>query len=637
MPIFSLSPSVEVQERDLTLIVPAVATSIGGFCGVAAWGPVNEVSIVDSEKTLVDVFGRPDNETFTDFFTAANFLSYSNHLKFVRVVGSAARNAHAGGASAPLVENFVDYETKVDSFTNTKFIAKYPGVLGNAIKVSIADSASFIDWEYRDLFGSSVSVNKVAATTDESAVLVFSGVNTTANLAAGMVVTGVGIPSGTKIASVDSTTQVTLTAPATATGAAVNVVFTAYTGAPGTSAFVGAKGGANDEVHVVVVDATGAWTGEAGTVLERYVGLSKAFDARDYTGAVSYYADALNRNSRYVWFGGTHEVVGWGGSSSSTFASLPAAVSVSLSGGVSDNSSGVTPATKINGYSAFARAEEVDVSLIIGPGMDSAEDQEAVCEYIIGNIVDVRKDSIALLSPPRDAVVSNRGNELQAVLNFRARLPSSSYAVLDSGWKMQYDRYNDQMRWVPLCGDIAGLCAFTDKVSDPWYSPAGFNRGFIKNVIKLAYNPGSKAERDTLYVNGVNPVTSMPGEGTVLYGDKTLQAKPSAFDRINVRRLFIVLEKAISTAAKYQLFEFNDAFTRARFTSMITPYLRDVQGRRGVTDFRVKCDETNNTPEIIDSNGFVADIYIKPARVINYITLSFVASPTGVNFEEISQ
>ncbi len=636
MPIFSLSPSVEVKEQDLTLIVPAVATSIGGFSGVGVWGPVNEVVAVDSEKTLVDIFGRPDNETVTDFLTAANFLSYSNHLKFVRVAGAGARNAHFGGSSAPVIENLVDYDSKVDGLTDVEFIAKYPGVLGNSIKVSFADSATFVDWEYRDLFGSSVSINKVATTTTASAVLTFSGANTAANLVVGMAVTGVGIPAGAKIVSVDSATQVTISADATATGASVSLVFTSYTGVPGTSAYTASKGGSNDEIHLVVIDALGAWTGEAGTVLERYVGLSKAHDARDYTGATSYYADVLNRNSRYVWFGGTHKVVGWGASSASTFASLVAAYSETLADGVSDNDTGITPAVRLAGYSAFVRSEEVDVNLIIGPGCATAEEQEVVCEYIIGNIVEVRKDCIALLSPPRDAVVSNRGNELQAILNFRARLNSSSYAVLDSGWKMQYDRYNDQMRWVPLSGDIAGLCAFTDRVSDPWYSPAGFNRGFIKNVIKLAYNPGSKAERDTLYVNGVNPVTSMPGEGTVLYGDKTLQAKPSAFDRINVRRLFIVLEKAIATAAKYQLFEFNDSFTRARFTSMVAPYLRDVQGRRGVTDFRVKCDESNNTPEIIDSNGFVADIYIKPARVINFIQLNFVATPTGVNFEEIA-
>jgi len=636
MPIFSLSPSVEVKESDLTLIVPAIATSIGAFSGAFQWGPVRDIVTVDSEKTLVDIFGRPDNEVATDFLTAANFLSYSNNLKVVRVVGDAARNAWAGGTDETLIENFVDYEMKVSAFADSEFIAKYPGALGNSIKISMADSDTYENWEYRHLFGSAVTVNKVAGVTESSAVVSFTLPQTTANLAVGMGVVGVGVPAGTKILSIDSTSQVTLTAPATASGSAVSLVFTSYTGVPGTSAYAASKTGSNDEVHIVVIDANGAWTGQAGTVLERFVGLSKAFDARDYAGAASYYVDVLNRASRYVWAGAKHLDPSWGGAASSNFASLATPYTATFAGGVSDNDTGITPAVRINGYSAFIRAEEVDVNLVFAPGCRTESEQEAVCDYIIDNIGNVRKDCIVLVSPPMDAVVNNRGNELQAILNFRATLTSSSFAVLDSGWKMQYDRYNDQMRWVPLSGDIAGLCAYTDQVSDPWFSPAGFNRGFIKNSIKLAYNPGSKAERDTLYVNGVNPVTSMPGEGTVLFGDKTLQAKPSAFDRINVRRLFIVLEKAIATAAKYQLFEFNDSFTRSRFVSMVVPYLRDVQGRRGVTDFRVVCDASNNTGEVIDSNGFVADIYIKPARSINFIQLNFVATPTGVNFEEIA-
>ena len=635
MPIFSLSPSVEVKESDLTLIVPAVATSIGGFSGVFQWGPVEEVTIVDSEKTLADIFSVPDADTARDFLTAANFLSYSNHLKLVRVVGSTAKNAYSGGAVAPLIKNYEDYLGKVSGLTTVNWIAKYPGALGNSLKVSFADAGSFEDWDYRSLFGSAVTVNKTGATTSGDATVT---VASTANLAVGMTVTGTGVPAATKILSITNATTFELSANATATGASVALVFTSYTGAPGTSSYVASKGGSNDEIHLVVIDEDGLWSGQAGTVLERYVGLSKSNVAKDFSGATSYYADVLNRNSRYVWFGGTHPTGGtnWGGAATVTFANLSAAVSVSLSGGVSDNGDTVTPANRIAGYTPFIRAEEVDVNFIIAPGLETQADQEVICDYITENIANVRKDCVSFISPPMDAVVNNKGNELQSILNFRGVLNSSSYAVLDSGWKMQYNRYNDQMVWVPLSADIAGLCAHTDQVADPWFSPAGFNRGFIKNVIKLAYNPGSKAERDTLYVNNVNPVTSMPGEGVVLFGDKTMQKKPSAFDRINVRRLFIVLEKAISTAAKYQLFEFNDTFTRNRFVGMTEPYLREVKGRRGVTDFRVVCDASNNTPEIIDSNGFVADIYIKPARSINFIQLSFIATPTGVNFEEIA-
>lgn len=635
MPIFSLSPSVEVKESDLTLIVPAVATSIGGFSGVFQWGPVEEVTIVDSEKTLADIFSVPDADTARDFLTAANFLSYSNHLKLVRVVGSTAKNAYSGGAVAPLIKNYEDYLGKVSGLTTVNWIAKYPGALGNSLKVSFADAGSFEAWDYRSLFGSAVTVNKTGATTNADATVT---VASTANLVVGMSVTGTGIPAAAKILSITNATTFELSANATATGASVALVFTSYTGAPGTSSYVESKGGSNDEIHLVVIDEDGLWSGQAGTVLERYVGLSKSNVAKDFSGATSYYADVLNRNSRYVWFGGTHPTGGtnWGGAATVTFANLSAAVSVSLSGGVSDNGDTVTPANRIAGYTPFIRAEEVDVNFIIAPGLETQADQEVICDYIIENIANVRKDCVSFISPPMDAVVNNKGNELQAILNFRGVLNASSYAVLDSGWKMQYNRYNDQMVWVPLSADIAGLCAHTDQVADPWYSPAGFNRGFVKNVIKLAYNPGSKAERDTLYVNNVNPVTSMPGEGVVLFGDKTMQKKPSAFDRINVRRLFIVLEKAISTAAKYQLFEFNDTFTRNRFVGMTEPYLREVKGRRGVTDFRVVCDASNNTPEIIDSNGFVADIYIKPARSINFIQLNFIATPTGVSFEEIA-
>lgn len=636
MAIFSLSPSVEIREIDLTLIVPAVATSIGAFAGVFKWGPVNEATIVDSEKTLVSIFGEPDADTATDFLTAASFLAYSNNLRLVRVVGDSAVNAYNGGSTAPVIENSVDYESKVTNLTGVKFVAKYPGALGNSIRVSFADSATFESWAYRSLFGSSVTLNKTAGTTDASAIVTFTAPQSTANLVVGMSVTGVGIPLGAKILTVDSATQITLTANATATAASVALTFTSYTGVPGTSSYVASKGGSKDELHLVVIDELGLWTGTAGTVLERYVGLSKAFNAKDFAGAASYYADVLNRNSKYVWFGGTHEVVGWGGDASSNFSTLSAPVSVALTGGVSDNVTGVTVGKRMAGYEVFSKAESIDVSLVIVAGLDGQDDQQVLSSYVIENVVNVRKDCIALISPPRNAVVNNKGNELQAILNFRNVLTSSSYAVLDSGWKLMYDRYNDQMRWVPLAGDIAGLCAFTDNVADPWYSPAGLNRGFIKNVIKLAYNPGAKAERDTLYVNGVNPVTSQVGEGVILFGDKTLQAKPSAFDRINVRRLFIVLEKAIATAAKYQMFEFNDTFTRGRFVGMVEPFLRDVQGRRGVTGFKVVCDTTNNTPEIIDTNGFIADIYIKPARSINFIQLNFVATPTGVAFDEIS-
>ena len=289
----------------------------------------------------------------------------------------------------------------------------------------------------------------------------------------------------------------------------------------------------------------------------------------------------------------------------------------------------ITTANVVSAYAQFANADSVDISLIIsGPA------NQAIATSLISNIAEVRKDCLVFLSPERSDVVNNPGNEVTDSLAYRDSLTSTSFAVMDSGWKYQYDKYNDTYRYVPLNGDIAGLCARTDLERDPWYSPGGLNRGVIKNVIKLAYNP-TKTNRDDLYVKGINPVVSFQGEGTVLFGDKTMLSKPSAFDRINVRRLFVVLEKSIARAARFSLFEFNDQFTRAQFVALVEPFLRDVQGRRGITDFRVVCDETNNTGEVIDRNEFVGDIYIKPARSINFIQLNFVAVRTGVSFDEV--
>ena len=320
-----------------------------------------------------------------------------------------------------------------------------------------------------------------------------------------------------------------------------------------------------------------------------------------------------------------------GGLASATYTNTSdLAQTDSLNGGRDGASS--SNAEKIIGYDMFKSPEDVDVSLVLGSDADST-----IAIHLINNIAEVRKDCIAVLSPERADVVNNAsytGAEMDDVIAFRDALPSSSYATLDSGWKYQFDKYNDLYRFVPLNGDVAGLMVRTDNTRDPWYSPAGFNRGNIKNVVKLPYNP-LKAQRDQLYKKGINPIVTFPGQGTVMFGDKTLLAKPSAFDRINVRRLFIVLEKAISTASKFTLFEFNDDFTRAQFRNMVEPFLRDVQGRRGIFDFRVVCDESNNTGEVIDRNEFIGDIYVKPARSINFIQLNFVAVRTGVEFEEV--
>lgn len=431
-----------------------------------------------------------------------------------------------------------------------EFAARYPGVLGNSLKVSIADSATFANWQYSNQFDA----------------------------------------------------------------------------APSTSAYVAGKGGSNDEMHVIVIDAGSEITGTAGTVLEKFSFLSKASDSKNSDASTNYYKDVINSQSKYVWWMNHPTNSNWGNTSTSTFTSLSGAIDDRLVGGVDGNE--LSSGNVLAGYQIFSNDELYDVSLIpMGPSTDIA-----TVNSVIG-IAETRRDCMVFASPPYVSVV-NTTDQASRITTHRDSLTSSSFAVLDSGWKYQYDRYNDRYRYVPLNGDTAGLAARTDFVADPWFSPAGYNRGVLKNVVKLAYSP-SKTDRDTLYKKGVNPIVTFPGQGTLLFGDKTLLSRPSAFDRINVRRLFIVLEKAIATAAKFQLFEFNDAFTRAQFRNLVEPFLRDVQGRRGITDFRVICDETNNTGEVIDRNEFVADIYIKPARSINFIQLNFVATRSGVSFEEV--
>jgi phage tail sheath protein FI len=553
---FQLSAGVNVSEVDLTTVIPSVATSIGAFAGPFAWGPANEVITISDEVRLASTFGKPNNINYPYWFSAANFLAYTNNLKIVRAVNTAqTRNATAN--TAVLIENEDVYDAVYasgSSNTYGTFAARYAGALGNSIEVSVADSNTFSSWAYANQF----------------------------------------------------------------------------TEAPGTSSYTASQGGSNDELHVIVIDEDGVITGTQGSILEKYSFVSKASDAKDDSGNSNYYPNVIGAQSQYIYWMDHPFAEGanatWGSTASGTgFANLTSNVTASLSGG---DDGTISTANVVTAYDSFDSAESVDIALVIsGPANATiATDLISMCES--------RKDCLVFLSPERSDVVNNPGDEVTDTVAYRNTLTSSSYAVLDGNWKYQYDKYNDVYRWVPLNGDIAGLCARTDLERDPWFSPGGLNRGIIKNVIKLAYNP-TKTNRDDLYVKGINPVVSFQGEGTVLFGDKTMLSKPSAFDRINVRRLFIVLEKAISRAARFSLFEFNDQFTRAQFVALVEPFLRDVQGRRGITDFRVVCDETNNTGEVIDRNEFVGDIYIKPARSINFIQLNFVAVRTGVSFDEV--
>lgn len=517
---FQLSPGINTSEIDLTTVVPAVSTTTGAIAGVFAWGPVNEPILVSSEVDLVNRFGKPvvgfNSETF---FTAADFLAYGNALYVVR--------ANTGVEAAP---------TSGSSGALVGFSAKYPGVLGNSIKILMATNATFL------------SSNTILQ------------------------------------ASVSS-------APA------------------------------NGDAHIVIVDTTGAFTGGiANAVLEVFEDVSLTSGAKKPDGTNNYFADVVNTKSKYVKL-----------TAPSTTPLSSAIDSACINGTNGDGENAIAVATLQTAYDYFANPEEIDVSLIM-QGVARGTNDVQLANYII-TLVEARKDAMLFVSPARADVV-DAANKVTNVTGFSTALTPSSYTIVDSGYKYRYDRYNDIYIYTPLNGDIAGLCARTDDVRDPWYSPAGYNRGGIKNVIKLAYNP-VKADRDALYKAAVNPVITQPGQGTVLFGDKTHLLKPSAFDRINVRRLFIVLEKAITRASTSALFEFNDEFTRAQFKNIIEPFLRDVQGRRGIYDFRVVCDETNNTAEVIDRNEFVGDIYVKPARAINFIQLNFVAVRSGVEFEEI--
>ena len=561
---FQISPGVNVSEVDLTTVVPSVLTTAGAFAGNFQWGPVNKRIQISSEIDLVNRFYQPNSNTATSFFTAASFLSYGNNLSVVRAVGANSKNASANELSGGYVQ----------IANEDVFQASY--------LISTGGSASGpIFARYPGTLGNS---------------LVIGLIDSTGNFATWNV-NNVGVSSY-------------------------------FNGAPGTSSEALLAGATNDEMHVIVLDGLGLFTGTKNTVLEVFPYLSKASDSTDPLGNSNFYKNVLFNRSKYIYAVDLHPTyANWGSNYANTAFTTAGVLSWQLTGGSDANPSDANLQTA---YGLFSNADEVDISLVI-----SGDASVATQQYVIDNIANARKDCLAFISPPSANVVNQAGNETTNITSWNTALGrSTSYAVADSGWKYMFDKYNNVYRWVPLNGDIAGLCVNTDNVRDPWFSPAGFNRGNLKNVVKLAWNP-NKTQRDTLYAQGVNPVGTFPGNGTVLYGDKTLQTKPSAFDRINVRRLFIVLEKSIAQAAKYSLFEFNDETTRAQFVGLVTPFLRDIQGRRGIYDFKVVCDTTNNTPQVIDSNQFIGDIYIKPARSINFIQLNFVAVRTGVDFTEV--
>jgi phage tail sheath protein FI len=626
---FQLSPGVQVTEKDLTSVVPAVGTSIGGTAGEFVWGPINEVVTISSENELVTRFGKPaaTGTSHRSWFAAASFLAYTSTLKVVRAANLETA-LNAGSTAGVLIANADDYiNNHADgSGSNGMWAARYAGALGNSLKVSIADSSDFTGAALTGTITSTLNSTTVTGSTTafDTELLVGSFLQDS---------TGADIGIVASIASATSLTLASNAAIAVTAGAAKKgwVYKQLFDYAPSTTTYASAVSATADELHVIVVDEDGLFTGAAGTVLEKFAGVSKASDAKDSVGRTNYYKNVINDRSKYVYWTGHPAAVSnnWGSVASgvtfTTDHTLAESVT-SLSGGVNGKP---TDGNLQSAFILFANDELVDVNLIF-----AGDASATVGKYVIDNVAEVRKDCMVFVSPAEASVVDKVGTEAANIVAEVASYTRSSYAVFDSGYKYMYDRYSDRYVWVPCNGDVAGVCAGTDAVADPWFSPAGYNRGAIKNAVKLSYSP-SKSDRDTLYKAGVNPIVGFPGSGIVLFGDKTLLEKPSAFDRINVRRLFIVLEKAIATSAKFQLFEFNDAFTRAQFKNLVEPFLRDVQGRRGIYDFRVVCDETNNDSQVVDSNQFVADIFIQPAKSINFIQLNFIATRTGIAFEEV--
>ena len=631
---FQVSPGVLVQERDLTRIIPAVSTATGAFAGEFAQGPLDEVVSVSSENELVSLFGKPNTSNFEDWFSAANFLQYSNALRVVRAQNTSISNATASGSTF-VIKNTTDYSNNYSTGQGSvgEWAARTAGAWGNSLLVSICPSSTAYEQT------AVTTINDAGMAVGDTTVTVTSGTNINVGDIINFAETG-GYEY--RVTS-KSTNDITFVRKETGTGGLHSVptnggnvrrrwrYYDQVSGAPGTSPYASARSGVNDEMHIVVIDEDGDISGTPGEVLEVYDSVSKASDAKNPQGDTNYYPDVIyNKSSHIYWMDHNSSGTNWGSAVASlTFTDVTTPTLTSLSNGA--NGSAVTVGQKKTAYEKFQDADTTDVGLIIAGSGDATHIDNLI------TIAENRKDCVVFASPERSDVVNIASSVTQTsnVKGFFDGISSSSYIVFDSGYKYMYDRYADVNRFVPLNGDIAGLAARTDLIADSWYSPAGLNRGQIRGAIKLAYNP-TKTERDDLYRARVNPVATFPGQGTVLFGDKTGLSAPSAFDRINVRRLFITLEKAISTASKFQLFEFNDEFTRANFRNIVEPFLREVQGRRGITDFLVACDETNNTGDVIDRNEFKAEIYVKPARSINFITLSFVATRTGVSFEEIA-
>jgi len=663
---FLVSPGVHVREIDLTNVVPAVATSIGAIAGAFQKGPVSSVTNISSEEELLEIFGKPQGSSnqFENWFTAANFLQYSDSIKVVRAESAIV---NAGANSGILIRDDDHYENSFQDGQGShgEWAARTAGTWGNSIGVEICATAT----TYEQELGSSyltVGEDAIGATSVKVDDVDASGnAFNVGDLISFFSDSGHDTPvddyNEYEVTAIDtSDNDLTVRLKDDPNGAGLQSVipdnsyikrrwkfYDLFDGAPGTSQWATDNSrGSGDEMHIVVYDTTGDITGSVATaaggrtagVIEIFGNVSKSSVAKTAQGSSNYYADVIFRESRFIyWTDHISAGSNWGTDTTTAYTSVIPVTIDALTGGTDDYA--LTAGEQELAYDKFADTESLDINLVMGGSSSIVGDTAAAMDtYVtmITALVEGRRDCVGFVSPYRSASV---GVALSSTATENVKVafdlcPSSSYMVFDSGYKYMYDKYNDVYRYVPMNGDTAGLCAFTDNVADTWFSPAGYNRGNVRGAIKLSYNP-TKAERDILYRARVNPVVNFPGQGVVLFGDKTALSKPSAFDRINVRRLFLVLEKAIATASKFQLFEFNDEFTRAQFRNLVEPFLRDVQGRRGISDFKVKCDATNNTGQVIDRNEFIADIFIKPARSINFITLNFIATRTGIAFSEV--
>ncbi len=647
-----ISPGIVIKERDLTTAVVTNSQSItGAFASTFARGPVGQITTISSQSELLEIFGKPSTSNAEDWFVASEFLNYGGRLAVVRAE-TGTNSANSGSNASLNVKNSSDWEGGLGS--GETFVAKTPGTWGNALRVIVADRGADQVITLASVptsapvAGAAVTFNLSGGGTATAEVLTYS---------AGDYVLTVILDDPTVLISTadeleDGGTDVAISSVAdwwsnTSVG---GVALSAIGPRPGTSQYAADNSIKYDEVHVAVVDSTGAISGTAGTVIERLTYLSKLSDGRGTENQATYYKTAINTSSEYIFTGTT--IVGayapssadagdaWGQASTDSGVdkfTLATATSTDLASGADDYA--YTAGEIDTAYEVFSETEETSVDFVLMGGSMTSETDTKLKAGSVMAIAQNRKDCIAFISPHKGNQVGSSGaltRSLQKTntINFFNTLASTSYAVFDSGYKYMYDRFNDLYRWVPCNGDVAGLCVSTSATLEDWFSPAGTNRGGLRNAVKLAFNP-TQSDRDELYQSRINPIVSLTGTGTVLFGDKTALASPSAFDRINVRRLFLAVQKRAEELAKGVLFEQNDATTRVGFASALNSFMAEIQARRGVTDFLVVCDGSNNTASVVDRNEFVAEIYIKPTRSINYVTVTLTATKSGVSFSEV--